>query len=136
MNERRLKSALGNWLQRAQNAQWESGRLGRTNADGTVTILVSERVGFVFVTMDKGVLATVRNMGRVPLRAGLPVDVRREADGVLTLDRQTPTGLMEDDANQPDAYAVPPHPLTSHADYAALLAYIQSLEARIEALEP
>lgn len=85
------------------------GTLGRTNADGTVTVTAS-RQGYVLITMDNGTLIELSNTGsgHVPERAGLPVKMIRLHNGALVLDG-TDDRLLEGDAFLPGAYGVLPH---------------------------
>lgn len=100
----RLDKALQRWWLQTEERRWIFGLVGRVNSDGTVTVNVAERPDFVYVRMNSNgetqTLTIARNQGRVPLRAGLPVKMKREA-GVLVIEDVDRSGLLEDDANAP-----------------------------------
>lgn len=98
MSVQRLLKALKPHITKIRDERI-SGVLGRTNADGSVTILGS-RQDYVIVTFPNGTMAEVLNkgQGRVPLRAGLPVTLIRLHNGALRLDGQDDTLLVGDPA--------------------------------------
>jgi hypothetical protein len=100
-NTQRLNRALQRLWVKHERARWQYGTLGRTNADGTVTV-AGDRQDYVWVTMNTGTLAQAYNKGNgaVDARAGLPVKVRDDA-GRLIVDGEDTSGLLEGDANAP-----------------------------------
>lgn len=116
MNDKRLKKAARTFWDSLERSRWEHGTLGRKNSDGSYTIYDETRPGFVHVRMDSGTMTIARDVGKVPLRATLPVRLRREA-GVLVLDSEDTSGLLEGDTGEPsNPYGVPAHPISIHTD--------------------
>lgn len=82
-----------------ERARFQMGTIGRTNADGTVTVNAA-RQDFVYITLDTGTLTEAHNggSGAVQTRAGLPVRVREEY-GRLVVDGVNTSGLLDGDTN-------------------------------------
>ena len=101
-------SLKGLWNQAqyaGEQRRWLQGRLGRLSTDGLTTLFdVPYRQGFIWVRMgangDQGIQAA-HNKGGVPLRAGLPVRMKRD-NGVLTI-YETDSALLTQDPNAPTA---------------------------------
>jgi hypothetical protein len=113
----KLDRVLSRFVKRVRDER-VYGRLGRINADGTVTVVVETRPDHVYITMDGGTLETLPNKGRgrVPERRGLPVQMIRHYNGELVLDGADDT-LLENDAGSGDnPYNVPAHPIGTHTD--------------------
>lgn len=115
MNDARLKKAVKHLVTKYRDERI-TGTLGRTNSDGTVTI-VGSRQSYVIITLPDGTLIELPNIGRghVPLRANLPVLIIRRHNGDLELDGYDDR-LLDGDTGLPDSYGNMPHPFTSHTD--------------------
>lgn len=115
MNERRFSRALRNVVRKFRDER-ERATVGRLNSgDGTYTIQVPERAGYVYVTMATGDVNHALWRGSVPLRASLPVKLLQRADGELVVDSEDDV-LLTGDTHGPDEYGVLPHPFTTHTD--------------------
>ncbi len=104
------------------NRQYIRGRLGRDNADGSVTIAVSGRANYVYV--QTGALGNVTvsqafNKG-VPLVAHLPIKLVQAETGLVVVDTDDAGGRLESfagDAAQPFAVAKHTHQIGSGLEY-------------------
>jgi hypothetical protein len=113
MTRSRLGKALQNFVVKVRDRR-EYGRL----PSSVDMIVVPERPDYVRVIMDSGTQTQALNkgMGRVPLRANLPVKLLRRADGELVVDGEDDT-LLENDTGEPsNDYGVPAHPISIHTD--------------------
>lgn len=82
----RFNRAVDKFFKTAETRSWVVGRLGRLNADGSVTIQVAGRPGEVFVALGSDGsfgLTTAKNPGAVPTIGFLPVRMKREASGLV-----------------------------------------------------
>lgn len=83
-----IRNAFDRAVYGAERRAWIIGLLGMQNIDETVTIHVPDRLGFVFVrTGPSGqqLVTIARNDGKVPIRAGMPVRMKRADDGTLVI---------------------------------------------------
>ena len=72
----------------AEKRAWIIGLVGMRNQDGTTTINVPDRVGWVYVSIGptgNQVVSMARNDSLVPLRAQLPVRMKRDSDQALVI---------------------------------------------------
>ena len=121
-----LRRAFDRAVLAAERRAWTPGRLGMTNADGTVTISVPDRPNWVYVALgpdgSQGV-TVARNDAGVPLRVYLPVKMRREESGVMAIQGVYNAGGLADvgatDTPIVTEYGVPSHPHT-HGELAGL----------------
>jgi hypothetical protein len=114
-----LKKAMQSWWVRAERARFEYGVLGRTNADGSVTV-EADRQDYVYVTLDTGTLTIAYNGGNgaVDSRAGLPVRVRDDI-GKKIIDGMNTGGFSSGDGNAPSkVYSVNDIEPDSHGNVA------------------
>jgi hypothetical protein len=87
-NLEELRNAFDRAVYGAERRSWIIGLMGMTNQDGSVTLAVPDRIGFVFVAtgpVGGQVITIARNDGKVPLRAGMPVRMKRADDGTLVI---------------------------------------------------
>ena len=83
-----IRNAFDRAVYGAERRAWIIGLLGMVNTDGTTTIHVPDRLGWVFVTTGPtgGQMVTIaRNDGKVPIRAQMPVRMKRGDDGALII---------------------------------------------------
>lgn len=76
-----IKKAFDRAWGAAEQRSWVRGLLGRPNGDGTYTVASATREGFCYVRVShegNQSVTLARHMGRVPLRANLPVKMRLE----------------------------------------------------------
>ncbi len=109
---REIRQAFDRARRLSEDRDWVRGRLGRINPDGSVSIKVSKRPGYVYVrTASEGNMSVTvaRNMG-VPLRAHLPVKMKM-VNGVMTVYGVDDSGgLIEQFANNSGSFfSVPYH---------------------------
>jgi len=119
----RLQRAIDRRVALAQQRQLIHGVLGRINpADDSVTFAVAQRPDFVHVRVGiSGQLtpdvALNRGPGRVPLRRGLPILMRRENETLIIVGEDYASGLLEGDSGSTgNDYGVTPHPIAAHSD--------------------
>ncbi|MCC6458054.1 MAG: hypothetical protein IT328_24075 [Caldilineaceae bacterium] len=104
----RLRKALPKAMTKAELDSYEHAKLGRLNADYSVTFAVPGRPDFTYVTKADATVTIALNRGAVPLQYGLPVKMRLEAGVYVIYGRDR---LREAPGSGSDtAYAVPPHP--------------------------
>ena len=83
-----LRNAFDRAVYGAERRAWIIGLLGMVNTDGTTTINVPDRLGWVFVTTGPTgaqMVTIARNDGKVPIRAQMPVRMKRGDDGALVI---------------------------------------------------
>lgn len=111
-----LRRLFDRAVQGAERRSWTPGRLGMLNTDGTVTIEVTTRRNWVYVSLSpdgsQGV-TVARNDAHVPHRAFMPVKLRRTDDGVLAIIGINNDGGIADaglSGEEVDPYGVGEHP--------------------------
>ena len=83
-----LRNAFDRAVYGAERRAWIIGLMGMQNTDGTMSLAVPDRRGFVFVTTGPSgnqVVTIARNDGDVPLRNKMPIRMKRADDGVLVI---------------------------------------------------
>ena len=83
-----IRNAFDRAVYGAERRAWIIGLLGMVNTDGSTSIHVPDRLGWVFVTTGPtgGQMVTIaRNDGKVPIRAQMPVRMKRGDDGALII---------------------------------------------------
>ena len=83
-----IRNAFDRAVYGAERRAWIIGLLGMKNQDGTTSIRVPDRSGWVYVTTGPtgGQMVTIaRNDGKVPLRDQMPVRMKRSDDGALVI---------------------------------------------------
>lgn len=100
------------WL-KSYERNWIPGRLGRPNSDGSYTVVVSEKPGYLYVRLgpegNQGVTIAL-NLG-VPRRASLPVKMRREGEKLVIYGVDHSGGRLEQFliGSGSETYNVAPH---------------------------
>lgn len=124
-NTEELRRAFDRAVYGAERRTWVPGRLGMVNADTTVSIDVSDRRGWVYVTygpIGTHTVSVARNDAKVPRRAYLPVKLRRADDGALVVwGINNEGGLadtgMTDDPDNPSGITRHHHRIGSGLEY-------------------
>ena len=83
-----LRNAFDRAVYGAERRAWIIGLMGMQNTDGTMSLAVPDRRGFVFVTTGPSgnqIVTIARNDGDVPLRNKMPIRMKRADDGVLVI---------------------------------------------------
>ena len=83
-----LRNAFDRAVYGAERRAWIIGLMGMQNTDGTMSLAVPDRIGFVFVTTGPSgnqIVTIARNDGKVPLRNKMPIRMKRADDGVLVI---------------------------------------------------
>ncbi len=83
-----LRNAFDRAVYGAERRAWIIGLMGMQNTDGTMSLAVPDRIGFVFVTTGPSgnqIVTIARNDGKVPLREKMPIRMKRADDGVLVI---------------------------------------------------
>lgn len=110
----KLRKAFDRAWKASEARSWQRGLLGKPNGDGTFTVAVADRPGHYYVRVSSSgglTVTTARTNGRVAARAGLPVKMRLERGGGLTIIEVDTTAAL-DAATANDAvsvYGVPQH---------------------------
>ncbi len=84
----RLRTAFDRAWKGAEHRSWIRGLIGRPETDGTYTVVVADRPGYVYVRVSQEgaqSLTIAKSLGKVSLRGNLPVRMRREPGSGLVI---------------------------------------------------
>lgn len=110
-----LKKAWQQAVNKAREAGYVKGLLGRHNVDTTVTYIVPGRVDFVYVTLADKTIITAINQAGVPHEADYPVLLRKNALGKWVIAGRDGSGTLAGPTETPST-GVLPHAFTNHTD--------------------
>jgi hypothetical protein len=85
-----LRKAFDKAIAASRRREWIYGRLGRSNSDGSFTVIVPARPNFVYVRLsaqgEVQSLSIAKNLNKVPAQPNLPVRMRREHGALVIID--------------------------------------------------
>ncbi len=102
-----LRRAFDRAVYGAERRAWIVGLLGMRNQDGTTTIEVPDRTGWVYVAIGpegSQIVSIARNDALVPHRAQLPVRMKRDIDQALIIQGTYNVGSFADEGTGGDLH--------------------------------